>query len=85
MASPTPAPVIEQGVSAQGRCYTRITHPGTECAAAQAEHWLVHGAGHAWSGGSERGSYTDPSGPDASREMWRFFSSHVQPERRRAR
>ena len=85
MASPTPAPVIEQGASAQGRCYTRITHPGIESAAAQAEHWLVHGAGHAWSGGSERGSYTDPSGPDASREMWRFFSSHVQPERRRAR
>ena len=25
MASPTPAPVIEQGASAQGRCYTRIT------------------------------------------------------------
>ena len=85
MASPTPAPVIEQGTSAQGRCYTRITHPGTDSAAAQAEHWLVHGAGHAWSGGSERGSYTDPSGPDASREMWRFFSSHVQPERRHNR
>ncbi len=85
MAGPSPAPVIEQGVSAQGRGYTRITHPGTESAAAQAEHWLVHGAGHAWSGGSERGSYTDPSGPDASREMWRFFSGHVQPERRHNR
>ena len=85
LACPSPAPVIEQGVSAQGRGYTRITHPGTESAAAQAEHWLVHGAGHAWSGGSERGSYTDPSGPDASREMWRFFSSHVQPERRHHR
>ncbi len=85
MASPTPAPLIEQGVSEQGRNYTRITHPGTEGAAAQAEHWLVHGAGHAWSGGREQGSYTDPSGPDASREMWRFFSSHVQPERRNSR
>lgn len=84
-SSPTPVPVIEQGVSAQGRGYTRITHPGAESVAAQAEHWLVHGAGHAWSGGSERGSYTDPSGPDASREMWRFFSSHVQPERRHSR
>ena len=37
------------------------------------ELWMIEGVGHAWSGGRKGASFTDPTGPDASAEMLRFF------------
>jgi poly(hydroxyalkanoate) depolymerase family esterase len=64
--------LVEDGGKPGRRTYTRTSHHMDD-QPALAEHWVIHGAGHAWAGGSARGSYTDASGPDASREMLRFF------------
>jgi poly(hydroxyalkanoate) depolymerase family esterase len=75
-------PTVEQGVASGGRSYTRSTYRA-ETGETVAEHWVAKGAGHAWSGGSAKGSYTDAKGPDATGEMLRFFFEHPLRDRPR--
>lgn len=74
-----PAASIEEGQTPGGCRWTRSTYDDGNCLLA--EQWTLHGFGHAWSGGSPAGSYTDGNGPDATREMLRFF--HAVTSRRR--
>ena len=76
---PTPRAATSRGQVPGGHAYTRATY-GDTGGHAIVELWTVHGLGHAWSGGSLPGSYTDPRGPDASAEMVRFFHQNPRQE-----
>jgi poly(hydroxyalkanoate) depolymerase family esterase len=58
-----------------GRTYTKFLYKDKN-GLGLIEYYNVFGMGHAWSGGSTAGSYTDPAGPDATTIMWNFFTTH---------
>jgi poly(3-hydroxybutyrate) depolymerase len=66
---------VQQGRVPGGRAYSRTLYHDAR-GQVIFEQWVIHGARHAWSGGSPAGSYTDPLGPDATREILRFFLEH---------
>lgn len=73
-----PRTEVQRGQAPDGLPFTRTLYRD-DAGRVVAEHWVVHGGAHGWSGGSREGSYVDPHGPDATREMLRFFSLWAQP------
>ncbi|WP_454830362.1 extracellular catalytic domain type 1 short-chain-length polyhydroxyalkanoate depolymerase [Pseudoxanthomonas wuyuanensis] len=59
-----------------GRSYTVETY--SYGGKVLAQHYLIHGMGHAWSGGDGNYPFTDPGGPDASLITWLFFKDKIR-------
>ncbi|MFZ1427213.1 MAG: PHB depolymerase family esterase [Geminicoccaceae bacterium] len=74
-----PTATVLRGQAPGGRSFSRTLHADPD-GRSILEQWVIHGAGHAWAGGSTAGSYTDPEGPDAGREMLRFFLANPHPD-----
>ena len=66
------AELTQGGQVAGGRTYTRYVYQDTAGNIVM-EKYLVDSMGHSWSGGASGGTYTDPTGPSASRILADFF------------
>jgi len=58
-----------------GYSYIENTYVDTRTGNAMVKYIIVDKMGHAWSGGSNQGSFADPKGPNASILMADFFSN----------
>lgn len=67
------------GTVTGGRSWTDRIYKSSTNLSVVIEKYLVNGMGHAWSGGCSCGSYTDPTGPDATTLSWNFFVAHPKP------
>jgi poly(hydroxyalkanoate) depolymerase family esterase len=75
---PTAPTRIVNGQVSGGRSYT-INYYANGNGDELGQLWMVHGMGHAWSGGNPAQSYADPAGPNESAAMYDFFVSHPAP------
>lgn len=55
------------------RSYTRSDYKNSATGSVVMQKYLISGMGHAWSGGSSSGTYTDSCGPDTSTIIANFF------------
>ena len=80
-AKAPPEPTNTHGRDQNLRVHSRTVYPDQHTQLI-AEQWIIHGGGHAWSGGSPVGFSTDPQGLPACAEMVRFFFQHRSPRAR---
>jgi poly(hydroxyalkanoate) depolymerase family esterase len=63
-----------------GLTYNRLSYTAAN-GCLLGEHYVIHGMGHFWSGGSaspKYASFTDAKGPSAAQASWTFFSHFSQ-------
>lgn len=69
----------KSGQVPSGRAYTTYTYASSKTGETFIQYVTVTGMAHAWSGGSSAGTYTDPTGPNASLMMVNFFLNGTTP------
>lgn len=72
-AGPPPPPDREERIAAGGDGFSCLRRRWGPPDRPGVEAWFVDGLGHAWSGGSPDGTFTEPAGPDATGIVLRFL------------